>query len=151
MTGEEKRRRLKEQIKAEYKQELKTRKDMLESAKRMRHTAKMNQAIQGLTDGLNDDSDEWIDRLNRESALTEAKMEMSLDGALDGDGVDKLEKLAKEAEAEKFSALQMVEQMKREMGILEEEEDTSLKDILKEEVKKPTPKSKGDNKKMGDF
>lgn len=149
MTGEEKRRQLKEQIKAEYKRELKSRQEILESAKRLRHTSKMNEAIKGLTDGLNDDSDEWIERLNRESALTEAKMEMSLDGAFDAE--EKLDKLAKDAEAEKFSALSMVEQMKREMGILDDDEDQTLKDILTEDKKEDSKKGKDDSKKLGDF
>ena len=59
MTGEEKRRLLKEK----YKEDLKKRKEFLESAKRLRHTQKLNEAITDLTSSLNDDTDEWIEKL----------------------------------------------------------------------------------------
>ena len=122
MTGEEKRRQLKEQ----YKKDLKLRKEFLEKAKKLRNMSNVNKALTEMTDGLTDDSDEWISKINQETALTEAKLEMALDEA--SETQKKLEDLAKEAEMEKFSASEMVKQMKRELGMeVEEEEATEEK------------------------
>ncbi|MEM7514272.1 MAG: hypothetical protein AAF388_25325, partial [Bacteroidota bacterium] len=117
MTGEEKRRQLKEQ----YKKDLKLRKEFLEKAKKLRNMSNVNKALTEMTDGLTDDSDEWISKINQETALTEAKLEMALDEA--SETQQKLEDLAKEAEMEKFSASEMVKQMKRELGMEVEEEE----------------------------
>ena len=119
MTGEEKRRQLKEQ----YKKDLKLRKEFLEKAKKLRNMSNVNKALTEMTDGLTDDSDEWISKINQETALTEAKLEMALDEA--SETQKKLEDLAKEAEMEKFSASEMVKQMKRELGMEVEEEETT--------------------------
>ena len=117
MTGEEKRRQLKEQ----YKKDLKLRKEFLEKAKKLRNISNVNKALTEMTDGLTDDSDDWISKINQETALTEAKLEMALDEA--SETQKKLEDLAKEAEMEKFSASEMVKQMKRELGMEVEEEE----------------------------
>ncbi|MEL6194708.1 MAG: hypothetical protein AAFR66_21795 [Bacteroidota bacterium] len=119
MTGEEKRRQLKEQ----YKKDLKLRKEFLEKAKKLRNMSNVNKALTEMTDGLTDDSDEWISKINQETALTEAKLEMALDEA--SETQKKLEDLAKEAEMEKFSASEMVKQMKRELGMEVEEEEVT--------------------------
>ncbi|MEL6732888.1 MAG: hypothetical protein AAFP83_17285, partial [Bacteroidota bacterium] len=67
MTGEEKRNKMKE----EYKEELKKRKEFLDQAKKLRSSRKINDAIQQITGAINnDDSDEWIDKLNMDSAVT---------------------------------------------------------------------------------
>ncbi|MEL7342205.1 MAG: hypothetical protein AAGM67_17110, partial [Bacteroidota bacterium] len=72
MTGEEKRRQLKEQ----YKKDLLARREFLEKAKQLRKSQKMNQTISEITSSLDmSDTDAWIELLNRESAITEAKME----------------------------------------------------------------------------
>ena len=123
MTGEEKRRLLKEK----YKEDLKKRKEFLESAKRLRHTQKLNDAITDLTSSLNDDTDEWIEKLNHEAAFSEAKLEMHLDEQ--SSTTQKLEKLAKEAETKKFSAELMVLQMKKEMGILTPDEKAQFEKL----------------------
>ena len=158
MTGEEKRRILKEQ----YKKDLQKRKEFLEGAKRLRHTKKLNDAVTDLTSSLtNDDSDEWIEKLNQESALTEAKMEMHLDEQ--SSVTAELEKLAKEAEAERFSAEQLILDMKREMGLLPQEDKSAKKTEAKDEStsksessdkKKAKDDSKNDGppkKRLGDF
>ena len=138
MTGEEKRRLLKEQMKAEYKQDLQKRKEFLEGAKRLRHSQKMNDAVSDLMKGFEDDSDEWIEKLNQGSALSEAKMDMMLDSA--SSTSRELDKLAKEAEAEKFSAENLLKEMKKEMGLLPQEEEQP------EEKPKENP-----GKSLGDF
>ncbi|MDX2284118.1 MAG: hypothetical protein NW241_08140 [Bacteroidia bacterium] len=120
MSGEEERRRMKEQMKAIYKDDLQKRKEFLEQVKQMRQTQKLNQALTEMTSGLQDDSEEWIVKLNEASSIQEAKIDMALDQALDS--YNKLEHLAKQAELEKLSAQQLVLQMKREMGLLPPEE-----------------------------
>ncbi|MEM7368834.1 MAG: hypothetical protein AAF587_09520 [Bacteroidota bacterium] len=148
MTGEEKRKKLKEEMKAAYKRDLQKKKEFLEQTKRLRHSKKMNDAISDLTsDLLNDDTDDWINKLNQDAALSEAKLDIHLDEA--SSTSQKLEKLAKEAEAEKFSAAQLLKDMKREMGLLEDEDekaksDASEEETSEEEKKDPPSKSLGD-------
>ncbi|MEZ4829483.1 MAG: hypothetical protein R3C61_24835 [Bacteroidia bacterium] len=139
MTSEERRRLLKEQMKQEYKDDLKKRKEIEENMKVMRHTRKLNEAITEITSGLTaDDSDEWIDKLNQSSVLSEAKLEMALDT---NSAVSKeVENLENQAKAEKFAAEQLILDMKRQMGLIEEEPP-------KEEGKGEEPPEK----KLGDF
>ncbi|MEM6263333.1 MAG: hypothetical protein AAGI38_12550 [Bacteroidota bacterium] len=151
MTGEEKRKQLKEQ----YKQDLKKRKEFLNKVKGARNMNTMNKAVGGILDGLNDDSKDWIDKLNEETALTDAKMDMALEGS--GSTLEAVEQLAKEAEAKALTAQQMVEQMKREMGLApepeavdqEEGEGAASTDKAAEEASAETPKKPG--KTLGDF
>ena len=151
MTGEEKRRKLKEQ----YKKDLKLRKQFLEDAKRLQHSARLNKAVTELMDGVTkDDSEDWINKLNEESALSEAKMEMMFD---DLAAEDKVDKLAKEAENEKFSAEQLVLQMKRDMGLIpkEEKKPVAEKKATETDKAKSEPKKENDippgRKPLGDF
>ncbi len=73
LSGEEKRARLKE----EYKKELLARKNIqaqIESSKRM-------STIQNAMDkilNMNDDTEDWISKLNQTAAMAEAKLEMAL-------------------------------------------------------------------------
>lgn len=116
MTSEEKRRLLKEQ----YKRDLKERKAFLDKVEKLKRSKKLNDAVQNITSSLTDeDSEEWISKLNHETALTEAKLDMALDDA--NQEQKRLEKLAQQAEAEKFQALDLVQRMKREMGLAEDE------------------------------
>ncbi len=147
MTGEERRKQLKEQMKEAYKQDILKRREILEQAKRLRSSSKLNSAIQNITSSLHDDSDEWIEKLNHDSALTEAKMDMALDEALESN--QQLDQLAQEAEAEKFSANQLLEEMKAEMGPLTETEET---DPWEEELKKEMEEEeKQARKTLGDI
>ena len=65
---------------------------------------------------------------NHEAAFSEAKLEMHLDEQ--SAATKKLEKLAKEAEAKKFSAELMVLQMKKEMGILSPDEKAQYEKLM---------------------
>lgn len=114
MTGEEKRREMKEQ----YKRDLKLRKEFLEKAKTLRSQQNINKAISEMMEGMNDDSDDWINQLNQETALTEAKFEMALDQAKEAE--QKLKDIANEAEMKRLQAESLVQQMKRDMGLLPE-------------------------------
>ncbi|MFK7970742.1 MAG: hypothetical protein AB8F95_10255 [Bacteroidia bacterium] len=158
MTGEEKRKLLKEQ----YKRDLQLRKEFLDKAKAMRPQARINKSLNEMMDAFNDDSDEWIAKLDGDTALTEAKFEMALDSAAEAER--ELETLAHEAELEKLNARKLVEQMKRDMGLLEDEPSIEIEiegseDEIKSEieaaqadepVKLPEPKPKP-GKTMGDF
>ena len=126
MTGEEKRRILKEQ----YKQDLIKRKEFLEKARKLQRLQKMNQALNEMKAGLQDDSDEWIDQLNQETALTEAKLEVSMDEAAELD--KKIENINREAEMERINAEQLILEMKREMGLLPPEEETQAEEKSEE-------------------
>lgn len=159
MTGEEKRQRLKEQ----YKRDLQLRKEFLDKAKGMRPQAKINQSLNEMMDAFKDDSEEWIGKLNEGSALSEAKFEMALDSAAEAE--KELESLAHEAEMEKLRARKLVEEMKRDLGMLEDEPSIEIDiEATPEEVQAeaatqdpkdapadlPEPKPKP-GKTMGDF
>ncbi len=121
MSGEEKRKQLKEL----YKRELLARKDILAQAKKLRKMQRINDALSEINNAMNDDSDEWIRKLNEEAALSEAKMEIFLDEAHASVKETKIEDLAMEAEKARLSAEEMIKQLKREMGLLEEEEEST--------------------------
>jgi len=89
---------------------------------------RINQALNNMTEAMSDDSDEWIRKLNEDSALTEAKLEMFLDERSSAVSEDNIQDLASEAEMARKSAEDMINQMKREMGLLPKEEATSAKE-----------------------
>lgn len=149
MTPEEKNRLEREKLKEAYKAELKKRKEFLNNTKQLQTSRKLNDAISKITDALNDDTDVWIDKLNQESAVGEAKMDMFMDSA--SNATQEIEKLANEAELAKSSAQNLVDQMKKEMGMFDidmEEDKKKLEEILDEDKKKDTPPPK---KSMGDI
>ncbi len=153
MTGEEKRRELKEQ----YKRDLKMRKDFLEKAKSLRSQQNINKALSEMMEGMKDDSDEWINQLNQDTALTEAKFEMALDQAQEAE--QKLKDIANEAEMKRIQAESLVSQMKREMGLLPpveieveaEVENTEEANTSTEEQGDEPPSPQAPQKTMGDF
>lgn len=159
MSSEEKRRLLKEQ----YKRDFQKRKEFLKDVEKYKHSKKLNDAIQNITSGLtNEDSDDWISKLNEETALTEAKMEMAIDEAKEQQQM--LEQLAKEAEMEKLQALDLVEKMKQQMGLSskketqpETEDTVDSKDNTNVNSESKKSDSSDDDKKppfkktMGDF
>lgn len=145
MTGEEKRQQLKEQ----YKAELKKRKEFLEQAKRMQTSRKLNDAIANITNALNDDSDDWIEQLNRDSAISEAKMDMFLDEA--AKNTNEVDQLAKQAELEKLSAENLVQQMKREMGLLSDEPEKPTTEEKETEESQETDTPPKPKKSLGDI
>lgn len=155
MTGEEKRRQLKEQ----YKAELAKRKEILDQAKKLRKMQRINHALNEMKAALNDDSDEWIEQLNRESALTEAKLDVMMDSTQQVE--KKIETLAMEAERERLSAENLVKQMKRELGMADESEDETKAGTEEEtenaqksgapEEEENTTDSPPQKKTLGDF
>ena len=153
MAGEEERKKRKEQIKEEYKRELQQRKEILEQAKRLRHSRNINQAIQGITGALNDDTDDWIRKLDEESALTEAKFDLALDSA--SSSAEELEKERKQAEADKFSAEQLLNDMKQDMGLLTDDlpddEEDELTQELNDEIKQEEENRRKRGKSFGDI
>lgn len=144
MTGEEKRKLMKEQ----YKKELQSRKEFLEKAERLRKLKKINHALTNMEGALNDDSADWVEKIDQETALMEAKTEMALDSQAAVE--QEIKNLEQAVEMEKITAKDLVEQMKREMGLLPEVEETpaaeEAPDDAEAEKGKDTPK-----KTMGDF
>ncbi len=148
MTGEEKRKILKEQ----YKKELQLRKEYLEKVERLRKLKNVTGALTSMEGALNDDSEDWIGKIDHETAIMEAKTEMALDSQAAVE--QQIQQLEQEVQMEKITAKDLVEQMKREMGLLPETEenpdDTEAKTQDKEGEEK-TPKDAPPRKTMGDF
>jgi hypothetical protein len=78
LTSEQQRERMKE----EYKRELKARKEFLGKVDTLKKQQTLLNAMEGMQ--YEDDSDEWINKLNSETALNEAKAEI----AMESTGVD---------------------------------------------------------------
>lgn len=114
LSGEEKRRRMKEQ----FKKELQARKEFSDKVKNLRRQQRITEALEGMT--MDDDSDQWIERLNQETAFAEAKTEMALEVAGSRVSIEEEtteEKLAmSDAEMQKIAAEEMVAKMKAEMA-----------------------------------
>ena len=125
LSGEEKRRLMKE----EFKKDLLQRKEFLQKVEQLKKQQTLRKAVEGMTS--EDDTDEWVNLLNQETAFKEAKTEMALN--LVEEQRKKIESLEHQIEMEKLSARQLVEQMKRELGLLPPEE----------EKKESTPEDKG--------
>jgi hypothetical protein len=128
----------------------------------MRPQARINKSLNEMMEAFNDDSDEWIAKLDGDTALTEAKFEMALESAAEAE--KELETLAHEAELEKLNARKLVEEMKRELGLLEEEPTIEIEiegseeeikseiEAAKEDAPAPSPEPKPKpGKTMGDF
>jgi hypothetical protein len=149
MTGEERRKQLKEQMKAEFKRDLELRKAFLDQVKQTRQTRNINEALGSMVSGLQqDDSDEWIAKLNQGASAEEAKLDMAMEQYL-GES-RQLEQMAQQAEAEKLSAAQLLLQMKREMGLLPPEPEAAPAEAAPapETEEKPEAPSQ---KRLGDF
>jgi hypothetical protein len=111
-TGEEMRQKMKEQ----YKQDLRKRKEFLDSAKEYKRTKTLSDAVVEIQSAGEDDTDVWVEKLNQDSAVTEAKMEMALDSTNVTPPSPKVEvSAATEAEMRKIQAQELVRQMKAEM------------------------------------
>ncbi|TAE58249.1 MAG: hypothetical protein EAZ89_03415 [Bacteroidetes bacterium] len=149
MTDEERRKLEKERMKEEFKQDLKLRQEFLNKAKQSRTTNMLNQAVGNIMSGLGgDDSDEWIAKLNQDTALTEAKIDMALEN--EASVTKQLEQAANQAELEKLSAQQLVDKMKREMGLLPPEEPAVTPLPEEKTAEEEQPKSPPE-KRLGDF
>lgn len=116
LSGEEKRRRMKEQ----FKKELAERKEFANKVKNLRRLQNINNALDGMK--MEDDSQDWIDRLDQETAMNEAKTEMALESAAqaakDAEAEAEMEAIMQKSEAEmkKLAAEEMVRKMKEEMA-----------------------------------
>jgi hypothetical protein len=114
LSGEEQRAKMKE----EFKKDLRMRKQFLEDVKEHKRQKTLTDAVVEITTASEkDDTDVWVEKLNQESAMREAKMEMALDSAASSSTLaDEKEILAmSDAEIRKLKAQQMVAQMKAEM------------------------------------
>jgi len=111
LSSEEQRRLMKEQ----YKQDLRMRKEFLDKVNELKKQEPVLKALESMQ--VEDDSDEWIAKLNQETALTEAKLEMALENAPIGDGSEpKVEAVElSDEELKKIQAAEMVAKMKAEM------------------------------------
>lgn len=98
-------------MKEQFKQDLRQRQEFLKKVQNLRSQQNILKAIEGMK--MEDDTDEWIRKLDEETAFREAKMEMALENA------------PKEAEThapdpgpemEKLIAEEMVRKMKEQMA-----------------------------------
>lgn len=96
-------------MKEQFKKDLKERKDFLDKVENLRKLQNINNALSNMQQ--EDDTDEWIGKLNEESAFTEAKMEIALESAK---GVG--QELASEKEIETFVAEELIAQLKKEIA-----------------------------------
>ncbi|MEY3444799.1 MAG: hypothetical protein RLZZ519_3080 [Bacteroidota bacterium] len=111
-TGEEMRQKMKE----EFKQDLRKRKEFLDSVKEYKRTKTLSDAVVNIQSGAEDDTDVWIEKVNEKTALSEAKMEMALDSSsIDTPSPKQEISAATEAEMRKIQAQELVRQMKAEM------------------------------------
>lgn len=148
MTGEERRKQLKEQMKAEFKRDLQLRKAFLDQIKGTRQMRNINEALGNMVDGLQqDDSDEWIAKLNEGASVEEAKLDMAMDRYLGEKR--QLDEIARQAEAEKVSAEQLLIQMKREMGLLPPEPETPPAEAPAPQAEEAP--AENPRKRLGDF
>lgn len=135
LSGEEKRKKMKEQFKKELLQDL-------EFKRKVQEMKKMSQ-IQKALENMNyaDDSDEWINKLNEKAAISDAKLEIAFDD---------IEQKAKESKLEdelnKIIAEEIVNETKNEMNAKK-----TLGDFgIDEEKQSDKPEDKN-NKTLGDF
>lgn len=150
MTAEEYRRQLKEQIKQEAKADLQKRKEFLNAVEQAKHSEKLRTAVEGLVPA--DDSDEWIAKLNHQTAVNEAKMEMALDTAItaEQERAAQLDAAKFEAERKAKAAADLVAQMRREM-FGESPADKSAESAAEPPASQPNTPPANTPKKLGDF
>jgi hypothetical protein len=135
LSSEEQRAKMKE----EYKKDLRLRKQFLEDVKEHKRQKTLTDAVVEITSANEqDDTDVWVEKLNQESALTEAKMEMALDSSGTGSGLpSEKERLElSDAELRKIKAQELVNQMKAEMS------GNATPQPQVEQKKESTPESK---------
>lgn len=144
LSGEEKRRLLKEQ----FKKDLMQRKEFLGKVKGLRQTQRINAALSNMTP--EDDTDEWIQKLNEESAFAEAKADLAMDDTLSAGTEDGQPSQETEAEMEKILAVSLVEEMKAQM--LEESKiGRSEEYVGDEQIESETEPPKPGRKTLGDI
>lgn len=115
LSGEEQRAKMKEQ----FKKDLQQRQEFLKKVQGLRSQQNILKALEGMN--VEDDTDEWIRKLDEQTAFREAKMEIALSGL----PVDPAPEKDHTADMEKIVAQEMVRKMKEEMSG-EKETPTSL-------------------------
>lgn len=134
-TGEEMRQKMKE----EFKQDLRKRKEFLESVKEYKRTKTLSDAVVEINNASEDDTDVWIEKVNEKSALSEAKMEMAMDSSsIDTPNPKQEVSPATEAEMRKIQAQELVRQMKAEM----EAANAPVTPPVEPKVETPAPENK---------
>lgn len=140
LSGEEKRKLLKEQ----FKKELLQQKEFLNKVKNLRQQSKINKALNEMN--VEDDTQDWVDKLNEETAFNEAKIEMAL-GAEENPNLPTEEQ--SEEDLRKIVAEGLVEQMKAELA--EEKKVSQLGSYLTEEEEGEKPEDTPPKKTLGDI
>ena len=145
MTSEEYRNMLKEQ----YKKDLRERKQFIEKVQELKKQEPLLKAIEGLK--VEDDSDDWIEKLNQQTAFMDAKTELAADAIVNQQ--KQQEHQYSEEELKKIAAQQLLLEMKRQMGLLPPEEVTPVEENSVETPKtEEKPVENGDEKPLfGDF
>lgn len=147
-SGEEQRRKMKE----EFKKDLRARKEFQEKVRRLRQTQRINEALNNMS--VEDDTDEWINKLNGETAFMDAKTELAMEGKksvinvpIEGpDGElsmapevpEEIDLGPSEAEMQKIAAEEMVRQMKEEMAAEQGYPAVSVPISSEEDTNSPT-------------
>lgn len=145
MTSEEYRNMLKEQ----YKKDLRERKQFIEKVQELKKQEPLLKAIEGLK--VEDDSDDWIEKLNHQTAFMDAKTELAADAIVNQQ--KQQEHQYSEEELKKIAAQQLLLEMKRQMGLLPPEEVAPVEENSVETPKtEEKPAENGDEKPLfGDF
>jgi hypothetical protein len=110
LSSEEQRERMKE----EYKRELKARKEFLGKVDALKKQQTLLNAMEGMQ--YEDDSDEWINKLNQETAMREAKAEMALESTGEDIPVEIAPPELSDEELKKIAAAEAVRKMKEQMA-----------------------------------
>ena len=120
LSGEEKRAKLK----AQFKKDLLARQEFQDKVKHLRQSQRISDALASMS--AQDDTDEWVNKLNEETAFMDAKTELAMDSMptinvpIEGaDGkvdLPELDNIASEKELQKIAAEELVRQMKAEMA-----------------------------------
>lgn len=110
LSSEEQRERMKE----EYKRELKARKEFLGKVNTLKQQQTLLNAMEGMQ--YEDDSDEWINKLNQETAMREAKTEMAMESTAVDIPVEIVPPQLSEEELKKIAAADAVRKMKEQMA-----------------------------------
>ncbi len=110
LSSEEQRERMKE----EYKRELKARKEFLGKVNTLKQQQTLLNAMEGMQ--YEDDSDEWINKLNQETAMREAKVEMAMDTIGEDIPVEIVPPQVSEEELKKIAAAEAVRKLKEQMA-----------------------------------
>ncbi len=146
MTSEEYRNMLKEQ----YKKELREKKQFLDKVEQLKKQQTLLNAIENMKP--EDDSEDWVNKLNEETAFMEAKTELAL--SLQEEQKKQLESVEHQVELEKLAAQQLILEMKKQMGLIEDTPESKPES----EVQKTEPEIKAESQTpppppsvLGDF